>query len=202
MIWTNLFKRKPKQDLTRTNIYHPDFIDRIEIAKRENGTILQVNGIIYHRFNKETSMPWGRYMYLQTFLKSAELRMNLEDLTEYMKRLRKASTIQKGSINLEEIYKIISQIESRCELEFETETTYKLASVLYFDDTEDLYSYDLAYNQKKIAAWKEARTTDFFYMMPMEEFLNLNGSSPQDLLTFMDVQKKILEGLTSEMLAS
>jgi len=196
MIWTNPFKRKPKVDTLLTNLYHPDFIDKTEIAAKEDGTVLRVNGVTYHRFVKETSMPWGRYMYQQTFLKSAELRLDMPTLKEYMVRLRKASTIQKGVINLEEIYKIINNIESRCELAFEVETTYKLASVLYFDDTEDLYSYDIKHNEAKIAAWKEARTTDFFYMMPMNEFLNLSGSSPQDLLTFMETQSVILKELS------
>lgn len=194
MIWTKFFKKKS----TVTNMHHPDFEGKIEPAVNKDGVQLTVKGVKYYRFKRETNMPWGRYMFQQTFLKSAELRITLTDLKEYMSRLRKASTIQKGSINLEEIYKIISQIESRCELAFEVETTYKLASVLYFDETEDLYSYDLGHNQNKVESWKEARTTDFFYMMPMNEFLNLNDSSPEDLLTFMDTQKQILEGLIYE----
>jgi hypothetical protein len=172
-----------------TNIHHQDFEDKTEWAFKLNGTQ-------FHRFKKETSMPFGRYMYLQTFLYEQNLRIDVKMLNAYMEKLTKVLNGNKGVIELGKAFQVIGQIQSRCELAFEVDTTYRLASVLYFDDTEDLYSYDKAYNDQKIAAWKEAKAVDFFYMMPMSEFLNLNDLSPADLVSYMDVQKTILEELT------
>lgn len=181
-----LFKRR--QDIK--NVYHRDLEGKVEPAFRANGKQ-------YYRFVKDVEMYWGRYMFLQTFLYEQNLRMDLKMLGAYMDKLIKVLNGTKGVIELGKAFQIIGQIQSRCELAFETETTYRLASVLYFDDTEDLWTYDKPYNDKKIISWKEARTVDFFYQQPMTEFLNLSNSLPADLQTFMERQKEILEGLTS-----
>jgi hypothetical protein len=89
-------------------------------------------------------------------------------------------------------------MESRMVQAFEVDTTYSLASVIYFDETEDLYSYDREYNKKKVAAWKEARAVDFFYTRPMKELLGLSDTSPEDLRQYIDQQTELLRGLTSE----
>lgn len=188
-----------KRDKDKTNLYHPNFYEFIEKAENdERGLNLKVNGVQYYRFKKEISMPWGRYMYLQTFLSEAALRMSTDLLKKYMENLTKILNGNKGVIELGKAFQIIGQIQSRCELAFETETTYRLASVLYFDDTEDLYSYDKAYNDLKIQSWKEAKTLDFFYMMPMTVYLNLSDLSPQDLQTFIERSGEILKGLIPE----
>jgi len=137
---------------------------------------------------------------MQTFHKEQNLRITLELLGKYLSNLKKVLNGSKGVIELGLAFQIISQIESRTALAFETDTTYRLASLIYFDDTEDLYTYDKAYNdEKKIPAWKEARSVDFFYTRPMTELLGLSDSLPADLLTFMDQQKMILEALNSGM---
>lgn len=177
-----------KRNVNKTNIYHPDFEDKIE-------TSFVAGGKQYYRFTRESVMPWGRYMIMQDYLAAQALRLTPELLKKYMANLKKVLNGSKGVIELGNAFKIVGQIESRLELAFETETTYKLASVLFFDDSEDLYKYDKAYNDKKIAAWKEAKSVDFFYTMPMSGFLGLSDSSPADLRTFMGAQKGIIEDL-------
>lgn len=199
MTLLNKIKKFIKRDKDVTNLYHPNFEGQIEKATKSDGEHLKVKGINYYRFGKETSIPWGRYMYMQTFLHEQNLRLDVSILKKYMENLTKVLNGNKGVIELGKAFQIVSQVQSRCELAFEVETTYRLASILYFDDTEDLYTYDKVYNDRKIASWKEAKTVDFFYMMPMSGFLNLSDSSPADLLTFMDQQKEIIEGLTLEM---
>jgi len=198
MMWSKL-RKFLKRDKDKTNLYHPNFEDAIEKATNPDTSLnLKIKGVQYYRFKKEISMPWGRYMYLQTFLSEQGLRLNVELLKKYMDNLTKILNGNKGVIELGKAFQIIGQIQSRCALAFEVETTYRLASILYFDDTEDLYTYDKAYNDKKIATWKEAQTLDFFYMMPMTEFLNLSAFSPQDLQTFIEQSKGILEELIPE----
>jgi hypothetical protein len=184
-----LFKRDPEIK----NIYHKDLEGKIEPA-------FKANGKQYYRFIKEVEMFWGRYMFMQTFLHEQTLRLESKMLEKYMDSLEKIlNGNNKGVIELGKAFQIIGQIKSRCVLAFEVDTTYRLASVIYFDDTEDLWLYDKKYNDSKIATWKEARTVDFFYHQPMKEFLNLSDSLPADLVTYMEQQKEILGGLTSAM---
>lgn len=181
-----------KQGPDFNNIYHPDFYDLVEPA-------FKVNGKQYYRFVRDTSIPWGRYMYLQTFLYEQSLRMDLDTLNGYIQRMKLAinGSVQKG-IDLITVIKTLTQMESRVELAFEVDTTYRLASVMYFDDQEDLYTYDKPHNDKKIQTWKEAKVVDFFYTRPMSELLNLTGSSPEDLVKFIEGQTALLKDLTTE----
>jgi hypothetical protein len=172
------------------NIYHPDFAEAVEPA-------FQVNGVQYYRFIKDTSMPWGRYMFLQTFLSEQSLRMDTELLKGYCLEMKKAVNGNlKNGIDLTRLIRIVTQMESRVELAFEVDTTYRLAAVIYFDDTEDLYTYDKAYNDKKVVLWKEAKVVDFFYTRPASELLGLSGSSPEDLQTFITQQTELLKILS------
>lgn len=190
---TLLFKIKRlfKRDKEVRNVYHPDLDGKIEPAFKSKG-------VQYYRFKKEVEMFWGRYMFLQTFLYEQNLRMDNSMLKKYMESLSKHLNGDKGKIDLGKAFQIITQILSRCEMAFEIDTTYRLASVLYFDDKEEVWLYDKKYNDQKITAWKEDRMVDFFYQMPMTEFLNLSDSSPAALVTFMEQQKEILGALTSE----
>jgi len=170
---TLLFKIKRffKKDKEIRNVYHPEMQGKVEPAFKSGGKQ-------YYRFVKEVEMFWGRYMFMQTFLYEQNLRMDNGMLKKYMEALSKHLNGDKGKIDLGKAFQIITQILSRCELAFEIDTTYRLASVLYFDDTEELWLYDKKYNDQKIKAWKEDRMVDFFYQMPMTEFLNLSDSSP------------------------
>jgi hypothetical protein len=179
------------RNVDKTNLYHPDFDDKIETAFSSRGKQ-------YYRFTRETIMPWGRYMIMQDYIAAQTLRINPVLLKKYMENLTKVLNGNKGVIELGNAFKIIGQIQSRLELAFETETTLRLASVIFFDDTEDLYLYNKAYNDQKIAAWKEDKCVDFFYMMPMSELLGLKDSSPADLRIFMALQKGITEDLNYE----
>jgi hypothetical protein len=175
------------------NIHHPDFIGLVEPA-------FKVGNKQYYRFGKETSIPWGRYMYLQTFLYEQNLRLDAELLQGYCGLMKKAiGGNLKTGIDLTQVYRVINNIESRLELAFEVDTTYRLASCVYFDESEDLYSYNKGYNDSvKIPSWKEARTVDFFYTRPMNELLGLNDSSPADLQTFIQKQTELLKDLAIE----
>jgi len=184
-------KRLFKRDNEVMNIYHKELDGKTEPA-------FKADGVQYYRFVKDIEMYWGRYMFMQTFLYEQNLRMTVELLEKYMDKMEKALNPVKGVIELGKVYQVIGQIKSRCALGFEVETTYRLASILYFDDTEDLHTYDKPYNDKKIESWRGAKMVDFFYHKPMTEFLNLSHLLPADLQTFMEQQKGILEDLIYE----
>lgn len=194
MNW-KIWKSKPKQNVEKEsalhNVHHPDFIGLTEPA-------FKVGDVQYYRFAKDTAMPWGRYMFMQTFLYEQDLRMDSELLNGYCEMMKKAinGDGKPGQINLVKLVNCVTNIQARVNLGFEVDTTYRLASCIYFDDTEDLYTYDKGYNDTvKLPAWKEARSVDFFYTRPMSELLGLNGMSPADLQTFIQRQTELLKDL-------
>lgn len=131
-------------------------------------------------------MPTGRYKWVMNYLREVDLRMSLETMRGYMDIIKKTlNGGKKGVIDLFEVSKVVHSIETRLNLAFEPETVKRLASVTYFDDTEDLRGYDLEHNKKKRQLWDEAGSLDFFLTNPIAELLGLNNFSPDGLQEYM-----------------
>jgi hypothetical protein len=182
------------------NIYHADFVDKVEPADDDKGKQFTVEGVKYWRFKKDTIMPWGRYMMLQTFERQVELGINRKLLEKYIQVIEENISGEKGTINLTNVHKMVTNIKSRIALAFTSDTVYDYASAVYFDETENLNEYNMAHNKEKIARWREAGAIDFFYMRPVSELLNLKDISPTDLTDFIRVQGELLRGLDESSL--
>src|SRR5688572_20552467 len=139
-------------------------------------------------------MPYGRYKMLTMFIKQVDLRMTPEILSGYIDKIEKNISGEKGQVNLTKIWEALMAMKARLALTFEIETVYSYASVVYFDETENLYDYDKKTNDAKIARWREANTVDFFYMRPMGELFNLKPISKTDLEDYI----KIINEVTSQ----
>ena len=182
-----LFSKKQNNELH--NIHHPVFSGQIEKAFKSNG-------IQYYRFAKEIMMPYGRYQMVQTYFLEYDLRMDHKLFKQYIDALEKYLDGSSGQVNLNKAFEIISKMKARAELAFAPDQAYNLASIIYFDDTEDLYKYDLAYNKGKIARWKEANDLSFFYTKPLDDLLGLKNFSEQDLAAYIKAADQILTDLT------
>lgn len=173
------------------NIYHPDFKDNIEPAFKSRG-------VQYYRMKKETKIPFGRYRRMQEYLLEYDLRMKLETFIAYLDGLEKNLFGAVGTVNLNNAFKIINNMRARVSLAFTPQQAYNLASIVYFDDTENLYGYDEEHNKKKVAAWMEDKKVDFFYTRPLDELLDLRNFSETDLINFIQVSSGIINDLTSD----
>lgn len=185
---------KKKRNSKTFNIYHEDFSDKVEPAIDNEGKQLEVDGIKYYRFKNESHMPYGRYKMLTMFIKQVDLRMTPQVLGGFIDKIEKNISGEKGAVNLTKCFEALMAMKARLALTFEIETVYSYASVVYFDDTENLYDYDKKTNDAKIARWREANTTDFFYMRPMSELFGLKNISKQDLEAYI----KIISEVTSQ----
>ena len=85
-------------------------------------------------------------------------------------------------------------LRERVELMPMPEYIYKLASVIFFDKSESLYSYDYDYNKLKIEKWKAAGgTLDFFSKTPLKELVPLLSMPSIDMQTYLTVTKMVEE---------
>jgi hypothetical protein len=194
-MWTP-WKKKKKNPKT-FNIYHEDFADKVEPALDNEGKHFEVDGVKYYRFKQETMMPYGRYKMLEMFIKQVDLRMTPQILSAFITKIEQNISGEKGQVNLTKVYEAIMAIKARLTLTFEIETVYSYASVVYFDDSENLYDYDKTINEKKISRWREANTIDFFYTRPMSELFGLSNTSKIDLVAYIKAINEAI-GLTSE----
>lgn len=183
----NWFKKKQNQEFH--NIYHADFAGKVEKA-------FISKGVQYYRFNKEIEMPYGRYQMVQTYFLEYDLRLDHKLFKQYVTSIKGFLDGSAGQINIGKAFETISKMEARAELAFSPDQAYNLASIIYFDDAEDLYRYDLAHNKIKIKVWREAKELAFFFMSPLDELLGLKHFSQQDLADYIKAADQILTDLT------
>ena len=194
MTWLKqLFKKKEKPVEGLYNIHHPDIAPLIEVA-------FECGGVTYYRMKEEREFNHrvGRYKFINAYTAEAEIRMSIKTLQDYIKELKKHLDGARGNINLDKAFRVIHAMETRAELAFEPGTIKRLASVVYFDETEDLRDFDEDYGRKKIELWEKHDCYAFFLTRPMNELLNLQGISLGSLKKYIQEAESVIKSLTLE----
>lgn len=174
------------------NVYHPDFRDKVE-------PVFVSRGVQYYRMKKGTQIPYGRYKRMQEFFLEYDLRMKLETFIAYLDETLKHLSGGAGTVRIDKAVENLLKMKARAELAFSPQQAYNLATIEYFDDTENLYGYDEYHNRKKKKAWMEDKKIDFFYMRPLDELLGLSGYSEAALIDYIQASSEIIESLTSDI---
>lgn len=144
-------------------------------------------------------MPAGRYKWLYGYLREVDLRMSLEVLNKYIEEIEKSlNGGKKGVVDLGNAFILLSKLKTRTKLAFEPDGVRKLASVVYFDSSEDLSGFSQAYGEKKVLLWKKHNFLDFFLTRPMCELLKLKNSSIEVLEEYIKTAELIIQDLTLE----
>lgn len=188
----NWFKKRNK---TAFNIYHPDNSEKVEVA-------FEAGGKKYYRFTQDLQMPAGRYKYIYAALREVDLRMDADTMRKYLQEMKKCISGKKQEIDLEGLWKLIFNMETRANLGFEPFGVKKLAAVTFFDETEDLGTYDTKHGEQKIAFWDKNNVLDFFLTMPISGLLGLSNSSPtflEDLKEYIQTSEMIIQDLNQEL---
>ena len=149
---------------------HPEYKKAIEFA-------FEIAGIEYFQFKNLADMPSERYYSVSEKITEVEMRIDRQSLMDYMNKIEEL--INQGSIG--KIAAITEEIKFRTEMLCETETLYRLASSIFFTIDEDLTTYDLDFNDAKIAIFKKEKISDFFFKEPIKRFIKLPDISQQDL---------------------
>lgn len=184
-------KKRVRKPLAKPefNIHHPELADKIELAFTSGGKK-------FYRFIAEYQMPTGRYKWVMNYLREVDLRIDLSTMKAYMAEIIKCIDGSKKQIDLINVFKIVTSIQSRLELAFEPETIKRLASVTYFDDTEDLSDFSMQKGEEKRKWWDKHNTLDFFLTNPISELLGMKGISLESLQAYIQETTEILKELT------
>lgn len=173
------------------NLHHPKLKGMTEFA-------FEASGVRYFCFTADSEVRYGRYVVLQAFLQEYHLRVDLDTLKGNIKKLKgwlnPPVTKEGGVLQLGKALELLEIMEQRANIAFEPETVYRLASVLYFDESEILSAYDKAYNEQKIARWKKAETVDFFFHKLFVESTRLKVTSRDDLVNYLRLVPALTKG--------
>lgn len=184
-------KPKARPEFT---MLHPDFAPMVEEA-------FACGARRFYRFKEEYRQATGRYKYYYSTLRELELKVSLADLRKYVEAFKLVLNggSKKKTIELTNLHKLVLNLESRLELAFDTVTIKRLAAISYFDDTEDLTSFNDKYGQEKIKLWEEHKVYDFFLTRPIGELYNLKNISVSSLAEHLNQMDGIIKDLSSNL---
>lgn len=94
-------------------------------------------------------------------------------------------------IDIIEIAKLNLQLKERTEMIIDSLTPYKVASVIFFDETESPYDFDYNYAMTKIERWKKEPVESFFLQTPLESLIPSTLLSEENLKSYMKVAREI-----------
>lgn len=155
----------------------------------------EADGVKYYEFDDANSIPCDRAFCALAFYEEMQMRCTREFLKAHCQATEDAIN-NKNGISITNLAKLNQQLKERLELIFEPELIYKLASVVYFDESESPYSYDFKYGLQKIQAWKKGNIGDFFLSQPIRKLMPQTDLSKADLET----SSKIVKLLTKQQL--
>lgn len=169
-----LYKQRKNPD------FHPKHGFKIVFA-------FEIDGKKYYQLDQLLEMPIERFNFLQTFYHEMELRLTTETLNEFLDAARKCV----NEVKLGDALRIIDELKDRSQWFIEEESMLRFASVQYFTIDEDLTTYNLAYNKKKIDGWRKKKALPIILKMWDSQADKPLNTSIQDLEGYLEKQKEL-----------
>lgn len=149
-----------------------------------------VAGVDYYMFDDTFNLPYERGLMAIAIYEETRMGCSREYLLQHAEAVEKL--LRQNPIDVFLINTLNDQMKDRLSMAFNVELAYKLASVVYFDKTENPCTYEADHNQRKIDFWKKHRKVDdFFLQKPISELMPFLKSAEVDLATYSEVQAKI-----------
>jgi hypothetical protein len=150
-------------------------------------------GVDYWMYDSALEIPTGRFFAAMGVYTEMEMNCNKEYMLSHCKAMEKLLSDPK-KISLQYIMQLNINLRERLDLMPMPDYIYKLASVVFFDKSESLYSYDYEYNKKKIEIWKAAGgSLDFFSKTPLAELVPSLNMPEKDTQTYLTVTNMVAE---------
>lgn len=198
----NFFRKQQQPAKIPQIVMHPKLDQLLKIGEME--LVWQDDlGYSYYRMVNEQRIPALRAMAAKDVWQELEHRIPRQVLEGYFQSIMDLTN--KGQ--LAQIAVLTEAMQERSSYITHVGLLYKLATVLYFDQTENPLDYDPVYAYEKMKRWQESRSVDAFFLeTPMIEFLPFSDLSSIDLNAYTKAQnaeeiricKAILKTLSEE----
>ena len=148
-----------------------------------------VGGMKYFNFTDAFNIPCERALDAIDIYEEMSMRCTRTFLLAHVKAVKNLLTA--NPINIFDIHKLTVQLEERLELVVYPKLIKKLASVYYFDETENPYRYDAKYGEQKIKLWDKEGLEDFFLLNPIRTLIPSYDLSEIGLENYSQITEKI-----------
>jgi hypothetical protein len=152
--------------------------------------VFTVAGVDYYSFANLQDAACLRALKTMTFYTELQMRCDYDYLKAHVAAVDEV--LMSGRIDIYKLKTYNDYLKDRLTWIVDTDLVYKLASVVYFDETENPLDYDFTYCQKKIEFWKKhLPVNDFFYAAPILELIPFLKNADVNLQEYLTVTKKV-----------
>jgi hypothetical protein len=163
--------------------YEPTILDKVNKKLIQPVPGLIIDGVQYYEFVSLADMPHMRmvhYSYMREEMVMGIDRQTQLTLISKIKGALKDSDLGAAQAFLFMFEDMLANITT-------IESLYNVASVIYFDDKEDIATYDHDYNQQKIKRFKSIKDKSFFFFYLLQSSLKVTADKmPRDMQTFLN----------------
>lgn len=150
------------------------------------------DGTRYLMYENPVDVPVARMFAVNGIYAEMEMKTDKEYLELHCKAVDKVLNENKKGINVTYLAQLNMNLRDRLNLMPMPHFIYKLASAVFFDESESEVSYDWEYNQKKIAKWKaDPQMLDFFLNRLASELIPSLGPLQGNTLINFQIAEKI-----------
>jgi hypothetical protein len=171
----NLLRSFFKKDPEKRNIYHVDYRDKVELA-------FKIDNVSYYRFKETSKTPHLRMFYMNFYIDQYRNGMEFEPLESYLEKIQ--DQVERGKIG--DASYTIKALRERIKINQELGLLYKIATVVYFTDDEDLENFYPSENADKLKTFRKSKEHAFFLTSPMINIFPLLNSFVSDSGAFLN----------------
>lgn len=158
-------------------------------------------GVTYYFFEDVFSLPTIRGLQALDYYDEFNMRCTREFLLQFVKAQREILSNPK-KLDLVKLATFTKYLEERLEMIPVPDHVYRLASVLFFDETEDAFSFDRKKGAEKIEEWKkDPAILSFFLQTPLKNLIPVSSLEQVNLSTYSAVVEMVNKIHLTEVLS-
>lgn len=167
----------------------------------------EIDGVKYYQFDDPFNTPCTRALAAIKYYEEMRMKCTLEYLTAWtdaqaniLAKAKEDMTVPKHNrLNLTGMFEKIKELESmnarlkeRMNLAMDLDLVYKLASVVFFDGTENPNVYEQRHGFEKIERWKKAEgAADFFLRQPIKKLVPFLDGQEQHIQIYQEIVEAV-----------
>lgn len=171
-------KRKPKEIFpNQKHIIEPAFM---------------VGGVQYYQFQDVFNIPCERGLMALAVYEETRMRCSREYLEKHVETVKEI--LHSSTIDVYKLNALNEQMRERLNLVLDTDLLYKLASIVFFDETENPAIWEYNQAKKKIELWqKHSSVAAFFLQKPLVELIPFLQKLDFDLDEYSEMNSHLNE---------
>jgi len=143
------------------------------------------NGVTYYMFDDILKMPTSRGLHALDLYDEFNMRVTKDFLIAHCNAMEKILNPGSGKLDLITMATLVKNLKERLTFLPVPDHVFRLAAVVFFDDTENPYSLDRKYCDAKVQRWKaDPDALGFFLQTPLKDLIPFLGLDKVNLHTY------------------